>query len=333
MTQTTDKPEFTVLSSKASDCRKALYLEMTGAQASNPPDDRGRSLMDLGIAAQQAATNSLKRQGWSVEGMTDAFAIPIKSGGQILVRPRIVAAHPEITEGVNVAVRIVTASSNRFRNWQTSGPLRSHPEAYTDLALMSQIMGSLDVTDPEQPQAFVILNRENGQVEVDPVEAEDLERRAHGVIRRLDEFAKVLASGEEPEAEYTRNSLNCRRCPFLDACHGPAPKRRPKGPLSTQELEDAMETYAEAEDALATTKQFNNPRRKAMDIVKGYLRENKVDSVTVTARGRQWVAKINSGEPKPELNEEKLKEILTDEQRAMVYEDKVPERLSITPLQ
>ena len=330
---TTAKPEFTVISSRASECRKALYLDITGAEPSNPPDDRAQSLMDLGMFAQRAATNSMRRQGWTVDQVTDEYSVNLQEGGHVKVAPKILASHPEITEGQMVAVKAVSASNTRFKNWETAGPLSSHPDAYTDLAFMFYTMGMKSIVDAQQPQVLAILNRENGQVETDLIEVEDLERRFNGVKRRLEEMAQVMAKGEVPEAEYTRNSNDCRYCKFLDLCHGPEPKRRPRGPLSNEELEGALEIYAEAEDALATTKQFNNPRKKAMDTVKKYLQENKVPNITGRAGGRDWVATISTSEPKPTLNEEKLMEVLTDEQKALVYEDQSTERLSIRPIE
>ena len=77
---TTEKPEFTVTSSRASECRKALYLDITGTEPSNPPDDRAQSLMDLGMFAQRAATNSMRRQGWTVDQVTEEYSVESPRG-------------------------------------------------------------------------------------------------------------------------------------------------------------------------------------------------------------------------------------------------------------
>ena len=326
------QPEFTVLSGKASACRKALYLEITGAKPSNPPDEQARNLMDLDLLAQQTAVNALQRQGWTVYGHREEHHVALDAGGGVTVRPRNTASHPELTEGKPVAVRVVSASDSRFKNWADAGPLHSHPEAYTDLGFMTHVLAMKRLVDPAQPQIFAILNRNTGRVEIDPVETADLDRRTHGVKRRLEELATALAANQSPPAEYARDSRRCRHCPFLDLCHGPAPVHQPKGPISTAELESAVATYAEAEDALAATKQYNTPRRKAMDAVKTYLKEHGIDTVTVHAGDRQWVASISRSEPKAVIDEAKLLEILTDAQKSQIYVEKSAERIGIRPL-
>ena len=327
-----NQPEFSVFSTNSGKCRKAIHLDLTGTEPSNPPSQANLNMMYLGVHARDAVVEAMKRDGWRIKDLKQEHSMPLGHGNFINCRPHFVASHDEITGGETVAVRSVTASSRRYKVWNDSGPIRSHPEAYNDLAVCTMALGQADIINMDEAQMFVIFNRENGDMSIDPIESEDLVRRYNGLKARLNEMADILTKGETPQAEYHRDSNECRTCQFLDLCHGSKPKRRPQGPITQEEIETVFESYAEATDVLSTTKPFESQQRKGRDTIKKYLQEQETPSITITAGGSRWTAEIKQGEPKLVVDEEKLKEILNSEQLTKVYVEQTSERISIQRL-
>ena len=307
---------FTIPASKAGHCRRALHYGATATPPSEPVSPAAENLRTLASYAHRAAVDILKHSGWSVFNPHNTRNVAVNSRVRLRVSRPLEVSHPEITVGKTVLAIISATTDARFNLLRSFGPLVSHPDQFDRLTVAAQLARShlTDVIDLSEPQFLILLNRETGAMEYEPVETEDLEQRWAVLRNRMEEFDEAQQSETAPPAEYERESRHCRYCPWLTECHGTAPTGESLAESITwEQLEQAITDYAHAAAMLAETRQYEKLRESSRAVVKQYILEHNLEPITVRNLNEQWQARVTVSE-KPTINQALARRFLSPQQ-------------------
>ena len=321
---------------QAGDCRKQLYLRLTDVQPSDHTEnDQTRNRMAALLAMKPVVNRALRQEGWETRPVPPVPDIPVSDTLNISVFGDLVMRHPDITNGRWIAAVTASAKERTVRDWLTATSAYIRPWQLHRLALITEALRAAPEPpceiDPDQPQMIAMLDYDNGALEYEPNETDYLERIAASLKERLQPLDQALQTGQMPEPDYTPDSAQCRRCPYLQLCHGvPATPATDDQSVSEEEFQQAVRTFAAAETRLLPLKDISKQRDDAKNIVKRYMTQNGYQWMTLDADDSRWDARIRTSQ-RTNLSVTQARKLLTAEQLAGIASVSPQTALYITP--
>ena len=323
---------------QAGDCRKQLYPRQTDVPPSDDRDtEQTRNRMAALLAIKPVVNNALRQEGWETRPMPPVPDIAISDTLKISIFGDLVIRHPDITDGRWIAAVTASAKERTVRDWLTATSSQIRPWQLHRLALITEALRAAPEPpyeiDPDQPQMIAMLDYDNGGLEYEPNETDYLERIAAGLKERLLPLDQALQTGQTPEPDYSADSAQCRRCPYLQLCHGirPAPDSATDDQsVSEAQFQQAVQTFAAAEPRLLELKDVTKERDSARNVIKQYMTQNGFQRLTLNADDSRWDARIRTSQ-RTSLSVSQARQKLTAEQLADIASVRPEAALYITP--
>ena len=346
--QFNEEGELVIRASSALGCRRALWYAATGYQPTNPPSDDSLTAMEAGNALEPVVVRAMERAGWKVDPADpqDPQQVAVRVGPTMLVTghpdgtvrmpiPEEEAPQPFLFEGEpaipvygdSMVVEIKTRGPEAFRRWQTLGAERSHPAAVAQAALYS-----LGEFGEMRPAVIATMDTGNRTWDWERIPADRLEKAIQDACEWLGELAAHhVQNGRDPdvlpERDFSANTWQCRRCPFLAVClpgmaEATEETETEEKEVSDEEAKDAVAAYAEAQESI---REPEKAKRAALDTLKAWMRRQSDTKATV---GGKTVSLVQS--TRYSTNYRRLNELLDPEVRADVVTESESEYVRVT---
>ena len=324
-----------IRASAVGNCRRALWLEATGHQVTNPRDDDSITMLEAGNALEPVVLRAMQRAGWDITptDRDNPHMVSLRLGPTLAVSGHVDAAGvaPIFGNEPNI-VEVKTRGPEAYKKWRTLGAERSHPESVWQAAFYTY--GAFD-----QARDVVIATLDTGNRvwDYEVIPAHRVERAFEQACARLGELAAHhLANGPDPDAlperDFAADDWQCKRCPFLNAClPGTAvePEEEPAedaGPVSDEEARKALHEYEEIQD---TIREFEDEKRWVTDVLRAWLKQQGQDKAKLEGREKtRTVGMVKS--TRYNVNNKKLNALLDPEARAEIVTENVSHYLRVS---
>ena len=321
----------TIAASQTGHCLKQLYLAATDAEPSNATTAESENMRNAGNAMKAVVGAALTGQDWDTGTLRRAVHIPVTDTIEIAGMPDQIMSHPEITQGNTIVCQTGAAKHQSMNRWLRETSENAYPDRLNQLALITDGL----LSDPEPPaeiagdafQMIVMMNRDNGEIEYEVHETQDLLERSARIKERVKRLDEALSRGEMPDAEFSRDSRSCRQCPYLDMCHGKDENEvwddEVVGEASEEKMLDALRTYIRASKVYEEHKSDINARERARKIVRAYMIERGLDEKKVEEGEETWTLTMAPSN-RVNLSMPKARDLLTTSQIAAISSQQGP---------
>ena len=318
-----------VRASAANGCRRALWYTATGHQPSTTPTDESLTVMEAGNALEPVVLRAMERAGWEIAPADPRDPQPVS----VELAPNLkVTGHPDATGvfplfGGEAVVEVKTRGPAAFKQWQTLGAERSHPDSVTQAAVYTY-----GTYGEARDAVIATMDTGNRQWDYEVIPADRVERAMEAARSRLGELAGHHAlHGEDPHAlperDFPARSWRCSGCPFLNTC---LPGREEEAEtdeaaetggekVSAEEARQAAVAYTAAQEAL---KEPEQAKRGALDTLKASMRQQGLDKTDIEGRTVSLVQSkrysVNYRKLNAALDPETRSEIVTEQESEYV---------------
>ena len=261
-------------------CRRASFYRVNQEPRTNSED---RNFLQVSRRMANALSgvilDTMVEAGWTIAHTnltmtTESFI----AGAHVSDTAHAIGQHPDWTQGRDTVIRVQARTAASIRATQRHSIITARQETEARLAFLHLQADSQGLTDPEAPAILATLNLDSRQLHIDmlfPHQSESVN----------DETTMWLSNNkpdELPKQDYDAESYECRRCPWLDTCHGPQePEDDPEIPDDVYEsLELACDDYAVAHLETREHAKAEKRRSNARDSIKGYLTQQQLSAFT-----------------------------------------------------
>ncbi len=324
-----------VRASAVGNCRRALWLEATGHQATNPRDDDSLTMLEAGNALEPVVLRAMQRAGWDITptDRDDPRMVSLRLGPTLVVSGHVDAAGVAPIFGNEPSiVEVKTRGPEAFKKWRTLGAERSHPESVWQAAFYTY--GSFD-----EARDVVIATLDTGERtwDYEVIPAHRVERAFEQACARLGELAAHhLVNGPDPEVlperDFTADDWQCKRCPFLNACLPgsamvePDPADEPAEPVSDEEARAALAEYENAQEML---KAIEEDKQWALGMLRAWLNQRGKDKAKLEGREKtRTVGMVKN--TRYTVDHKRLNALLDPEIRAGIVTENVSHYLRVS---
>ena len=309
------------------DCRRASFYKANHEPRTNSVDNNFlRVSRRMAEALNGVILDAMVEAGWTLEytNVTTSSNSFI-SGAKVTDTAHAIGQHPDWTQGRNTVIRVQARTAASIRAIQRHSIITARQETEARLAFLHQKADYQGLTDPEAPAILATLNLDTRQLHIDmlfPHQSESVN----------DETTMWISSNkfnELPNQDYGPESYECRRCPWLDTCHGPQQEEAdPEIPEDVYEsLELACDDYAVAHLEAREHATAEKRRSNARDAIKQYLTQQQLS--TFTHQGEHTVtAKLTPTSP-VNVDMDELARIVTPEQYRRIVTIGKSERINV----
>lgn len=316
-----------VQASAATDCRRALWYELTGQERTEEPDPSRNFAARMSLALRDVIMDAMAEDSWRISRLMpgDFVQTPVQIAPGVIVvgRPTaVVTADPAYDgdpEQRPAALVLKTRGDNSYRRWLNLGAERSHPEAVAQGAIYSAGLFG-------EPRDVVIatLNTAEREWDTERIPAE----RVRNVLADTAEWLAGLAShsaanAERPEVlpqrDFNLADYQCKTCPFLSACDPLDPDALAEDDdddpdmITNSEAEMALEQYTAAKEAADI---HEEDKKAASALLLAWMNQN---GETKTRLGGRTISVI--APRRFSFNRKALNEILDPETRKLIVEE------------
>ena len=307
----TTAAKHSITARQAGDCVKALYLQRTGQTPSEPASREAENRMEAGQAMKDVVSRAMEREGWELKRPGRTVELNVSDHLRVTALPDEVARHPEITAGQWVVVQTGSAKDSRFRRWLKETSFKTYPYRVHQLALLAE--GYREDSEPpadlqlDAPQMIVMLNRDTGALEYEPMETDDLEPIADMLKDNLGDLSDALVEGTVPEAPFKRTTRRCQQCQFLTLCHGKAKRGKKSETVTTEQIEAALATIEELYEEVEAAKPAKGRFDRAKGVIRDHMIQEGLTDITLEGEARTWTSHLER-DARVNVSTERLRE-------------------------
>ncbi len=324
-----------IRASAVGNCRRALWLEATGHQVTNPRSDDSLTMLEAGNALEPVVLRAMQRAGWDIipTDRDNPRMVSLRLGPTLTVSGHVDAAGVAPIFGNEPSiVEVKTRGPEAYKKWRTLGAERSHPESVWQAAFYTY--GAFD-----ESRDVVIATLDTGgrTWDYEVIPAHRVERAFEQACARLGELAAHhLVNGPDPEVlperDFTADDWQCKRCPFLNACLPgtaavePDPADEPAEPVSDEEARAALAEYENTQEML---KAIEEDKQWALGMLRTWLKQQGQDKAKLDGREKtRTVGMVKN--TRYNVNHKRLNSLLDPETRAEVVTENVSHYLRVS---
>ena len=326
-----------IRASAAGNCRRALWYEATGYEATNPTTEESLTVLEAGNALEPVVLRAMERAGWDITPADpiDPARVAVEVGPNITV-----TGHPDATGvlplfGGQAVIEVKTRGPEAFKRWQALGAERSHPASVWQVAFYT-----LGYYGDMRDVVIAAMDTGSRQWDYEIIPGERLERALQTACRRLGELAAHLAvNGPDPEVlperDFTASDWQCKSCPFLDTClPGMAavaeePEDEPAKdaePVSNDEARAALREYETAQEML---KAVEEDKQWALGMLRTWLGQRGEKKAKLDGKEKtRTVGMVKN--TRYNVDHKRLNSLLDPETRATIVTENVSEYLRVS---
>ena len=322
-----------IRASAAKGCRRALWYSATMHEVTNPTAEESLTVLEAGNVLEPVVVRAMVRAGWEINP-TDPQTprqVSVQLGPNLKV-----TGHPDATGvmplfGGETVIEVKTRGPAAFKRWRTLGAERSHPGSVAQAAVYAY--GTFG-----EARDVVIATMDTGsrQWDYEVIPADRVARALEDARLWLAPLAEHhTLNGEDPhtlpQRDFSVTSWQCKSCPFLDTClpgmQGEEESRANEATeieeeISIEEAGEAVAAYASAQQAL---KEPEQAKRRALDILKAWMRRQGSSKSTIEGR---TVSLVQS--KRYSVNYRKLNAALDPETRSEIVTESTSEYVRVT---
>ncbi|MYE40823.1 MAG: hypothetical protein F4X27_11450 [Chloroflexi bacterium] len=327
-----------IRASAVGNCRRALWLEATGHQVTNPRSDDSLTMLEAGNALEPVVLRAMQRAGWDITptDRDNPRKVSLRLGPTLVVSGHVDAAGVAPIFGNEPSiVEVKTRGPEAYKKWRTLGAERSHPESVWQAAFYTY--GAF-----EEARDLVIATLDTGNRvwDYEVIPAHRVERAFERACARLGELAAHhLVNGPDPdvlpERDFTADDWQCKRCPFLNAClPGTAtvsdeaedePTENAE-PVTDEEAQAALREYEQAQEML---KAIEEDKQWALGMLRTWLGQRGEQKAKLEGREKtRTVGMVKN--TKYSVNHKRLNALLDPETRAGIVTENVSHYLRVS---
>ncbi len=326
-----------IWASAVGNCRRALWYEATGWEATNPRSDDSVTMLEAGNALEPVVLRAMRRAGWDITptDRDNPRRVSLRLGPTMLVSGHVDAAGiVPIFGGEPSIVEVKTRGPEAYKKWRTLGAERSHPESVWQAAFYTY-----GTFDQARDVVIATLNTGDRTWDYEVIPAVRVERAFEQACARLGELAAHhVINGPDPdvlpERDFTAEDWQCKRCPFLNAClPGTAaadePEDEPAGDMEPVSDEDARAALLEYENAQEMLKAIEEDKAWAQGLLRAWLNQRGEDKAKLEGgKKTRTVGMVKS--TRYNVDHKRLNALLDPETRAEIVTENVSRYLRVS---
>lgn len=310
------------------DCRRQTFYRRTGEPRTNEQD---RAFLDaarmMAGATVNVITNIMADDGWKFTNHNILFSSDdFIEGAHVTETAHVIGSHPDWTQDRNTVIRVQARTASSIRNTLRTNIITARPAMLARLAFLHQRANTEGYTDPEAPAVLATLNYDTNKVSIDLL----FPHQSESVNDETLMWVGDQRSQEIPNPDYPADSHECRRCPWLNACHG-APEDDDEFPDIPEELyenlEAACDEYAAAHRVTREHAAAEKRRTKARDAIKALMGDANLTSFS--HEGEASVAVTITPTSPTQIDYDELKRVLTPSQYTAIVTVGKSDRINI----
>ena len=327
-----------IRASAVGNCRRALWLEATGHQVTNPRSDDSITMLDAGNALEPVVLRAMQRAGWDITptDRNNPRMVSLRLGPTLMVSGHVDAAGVAPIFGSEPSIiEVKTRGPEAFKKWWTLGAERSHPESVWQAAFYTY--GAF-----EEARDLVIATLDTGNRvwDYEVIPAHRVERAFEQACARLGELAAHhLVNGPDPyalpERDFTAEDWQCKRCPFLNACLPGSTAVEPETedeiaedaePVTDEEARAALREYEQAQEML---KAIEEDKQWALGLLRTWLGQRGEQKAKLEGREKtRTVGMVKN--TRYNVNHKRLNALLDPAARAEIVTENVSHYLRVS---
>ena len=322
----------TVRASAVTDCQRKLYYSASSVPESDEVPVGSRNVMQLGQTLEPEVLRRMQDLGWEfldepitdlfhayfsdhirVSGVIDAYGLPPQQEG-----------HPHEW----CVVEVKTHNANAFLQIRQYGNYIAQPAAVAQLAMYRQMAILMDDIPAEAECVIASMNRDNGELHIEPFRPEVLDEVAREIARSWDNSQhERFQSSEVPPPGYVVDDYHCLSCEWRSHCGNVSQPVEPQEASAGDpaELEAVVAAFREWETAQQIAEQYKVPEhleKQAKQLAMNYMQRFNERSIDIRGSSGQNYTVSLSERKSVEVDKDQVRFLLNPEQWQQVIQEK-----------